>query len=259
MPFSPRRTHRARCARSGRLTALITAAAACLTLTTVTTTPATAATGPVYSGHGWKANTAEGIYSLNPDPYEIVFADTTARTILAPYFQRPAAQADAVTGITITVTDTIDTTPAGTCPPRHRIVVHYTHRPAGTAGYSLADPCYQISDRSAWGGHIHMDSEYWTEPAWFSSDPAMNDTRRRNAVAHELGHILGLAHPNTDLDHDGTVEQHECVKNPSGWYPVLCFPNGGYRYLSASGQYVAELDVVGLKQMAANWYARQGL
>lgn len=217
-----------------------------------------ATTGPVYEGTGWKANTDNGIYSLNPDPYEIVFADTTARTKLKSYFLRPAAQADAVTGVTITVTDTIDLTPRGICPPRHRIVVHYTYRPMGTAGYSKAEPCYQLSDGSAWGGHVLMDSEYWTTANWFSVDPTLNDVYRKNVVVHELGHILGLEHPNKDLDGDATVENFECVKNAAGWLPTMCSPNGGYRNATSAGQFVAEFDVVGLKQLTQNWYLRQG-
>ena len=91
--------------------------------------PAESATSPVYSGRGWQIWTEQGIYSLNPDPYEIVWADATARSKLKPYLGKPAAQVTAVTGVQITVTDTIDLTPADLCPSRHRIVVHYGYRP----------------------------------------------------------------------------------------------------------------------------------
>src|SRR4051812_15476076 len=51
---------------------------------------------PAYSGTGWKILTSRNIYSLNPDPYLIVFADTAARDKLTPYLTGPAAQATSV-------------------------------------------------------------------------------------------------------------------------------------------------------------------
>ena len=149
--------------------------------------PASPATGPVYSGTGWKAETGQGIYSLAPDAYEVVFADSTARSKLKAYFAKPAAQVTAVTGVPITVTDLIDTTPVTSCPSRHRIVVRYEDRPTGAAGTSQALPCYDTGDGSAWGGHVRMDSEYWAKANWFSTDAAKNDAYRANAISHEFG------------------------------------------------------------------------
>lgn len=231
---------------------------AILALTTILTTPTSAATSPIYQGTGWKAWTDHGIHSLNPDPYQIVFATPTARTKLKTYFARPAAQATAVTRIKINVTDTIDTTPTGVCPPRHRIIVHWEYRPHdGRKGYSRAEPCYQIPDHSAWGGHIRIDNESFSVPTWFSTNKTVNEAYKKNTVAHELGHILGLAHADTDLDKDGTVEPVECVKNKAGWFPLMCSQHGGYRNGTSSGQFVAEYDVPGLKQLTANWHLRQ--
>jgi hypothetical protein len=220
--------------------------------------PAESATAPVYSGTGWKILTSHGIYSLHPDPYEIVFADTAARSKLKQYFAKPAAQATAATGVQIRVTDTIDTTPVGNCPPRHRIVVRYEYRPLGVSGMSQALPCYAVADGSAWGGHVRMDSEYWTQASWFSTDPAKNDAYRANAVSHELGHILGLDHPNYDKDRDGAVEGYECATTSTGTRPLLCSPNGGYYNSVDAGKYTLSFDVPGLKQLAANWSLRTG-
>lgn len=109
------------------LAALVAAAGLLLTAAP----PAESATGPVYAGRGWKVWTDNGIYSLNPDPYTIVFADTAARTKLKPYLLKPAAQASTVTGVQITVTDLIDTTPALHLPstaPDHRLLQLPAHR-----------------------------------------------------------------------------------------------------------------------------------
>jgi hypothetical protein len=155
------------------------------------------------------------------------------------------------------VTTTLDTSAATSCPSKHRIVVHYTYRPLGTKGMSQARPCYNTTDGSAWGGHLLMDSEYWTTSSWFSTNSTLNEAYRKNAVTHELGHILGLDHPNYDRDKDGVVESYECVKNTGGWTPVMCSPNGGVRTSTGAGRFVTEFDLPGLRQMLANYYLRQ--
>jgi hypothetical protein len=258
MPRIPSRTVRILGTLTGTLTAVLALTAATLT-------------SPVYTGTGWKALTTEGIYSLSPDPYEIVFADTTARSKLAKYFLLPAAQVTRSVGVPITVTTTLDATPLGTCPARHRIIVHYLHQPMGQPGMSQARPCYATGNNSAWGGHLLMDSEYWTVASWFSTDPTVNEARRKDAAAHELGHILGLDHPNTDVDRDGIVEAGECVKNTAGLKPLLCSPNRGnplarpartgtgpvaYNVMEA-GRFSKDFDLPGLRQLLANYTLRQ--
>ncbi|MCX5522603.1 hypothetical protein OG342_06960 [Streptomyces bobili] len=222
------------------------------------TAPPAAAATPVYSGTGWKILTGEGIYSLHPDPYEIVWADTTARSKLKPYMAKPSSQVSTVTGVQIRVTDTIDLTPATSCPPRHRIVVHYTYRPMGLKGMSQARPCYAIADGSAWGGHVLMDSEYWTTASWFSTDPVKNESYRKNATSHEILHILGLDHPNYDRDGDGTIEAAECVTTSTGTRPLMCSPNGGYYNSTDAGKGTLSFEEPGLRQLIANWHLRNG-
>lgn len=224
---------------------------------TVTATPAHAAIGPVYKGLGWKANTAATVYSLSPEPYVIVFADTTARTKLSRYFTGPAAQVTTAIGVKVTVSTLIDTTPATSCPAYHRIVVHYTYRPMGTIGMSQARPCSRISDNSAWGGTILMDSEYWTHTAWFSTNTTINDGYRKDTATHELGHILGLDHPNTDLNKDGKISSRECVVSTAGRKPVMCSTNRGTAATADAGRFTTEFDLPGLRQMLRNYTLRQ--
>lgn len=222
--------------------------------------PQAHAAGPVYSGYGWKILTAQGIYSLNPDPYTIVFADVASRDMLTLYLTKPAAQATAATGIQITVSSDIDTTPYTVCPARHRIVVHLEYRPmAGAPGYSQTLPCHDAVDGSATGGHVRMDSEYWTTTSAMSPDPTTNSAMIANAVTHELGHALGLDHPNSDLDKDGVVEAYECPVNDANRRPVECAPNGGNLGATTGGNFLTAFDQPGLKQLADNWYLRQGL
>lgn len=246
-------------ARIRRTLTAITAAliaAAALVLAGATHTRA-ATTQPVYQGTGWKAFTEDGIYSLSPDPYTIEFADTTARTQLTRYLTGPATQVTTTVGVPITVTTTIDTTPIASCPAHHVIVVHYSYRPASSSGMSQTLPCYTSTDGSAAGGHILMDSEYWTTSSWFSSSPVTNDARRKDAVTHELGHVLGLAHPNADINRDGTVSDGECVTTAYGLRPLMCSPNRGNPPFALGGKFSTEFDLPGLRQMLANYYLRQ--
>lgn len=235
-----------------RRTLLPAATATTVLALTAATTPA-----PVYKGTGWKALTKNGIYSLSPEPYTIVFANTTARSKLAGYFKAPAAQVTTSVGVKITVTSVIDTTKTGACPARHRIVVHYTHRPIGKAGMSNAIACYNTADRSAWGGHIQMDSEYWTVKNWYSTNPTVNETFRRDIATHELGHILGLDHANTDVNRDGRVAGQECVRSKAGRKPIMCSPNRGKAATADGGKFTAEYDIPGLKQMLRNYTLRK--
>ncbi|MFF8910596.1 zinc metalloprotease [Streptomyces olivaceoviridis] len=243
-------------ARTSRtLAALIAASLTALALLLAGATDARAATTPGYKGTGWKADTANGIYSISPDPYTVVFANTTARSKLSKYFTGPSAQLAGI-GIRVAVSTTIDTSTTA-CPARHRIIVHYTYRPMGTKGMSQARSCYSTADGSAWGGHILMDSEYWTSSTWFSANATTNEARRKDAVSHELGHILGLAHPNVDLDKDGIVENGECVRNASGLRPLMCSPNRSNPPVAEGGKFTREFDIPGLRQMLANYYLRQ--
>ncbi|AKZ60745.1 conserved exported protein of unknown function (plasmid) [Streptomyces ambofaciens ATCC 23877] len=254
MPRIPART-RPLCTLGGILAGVLT-----LTAATLPT--------PTYSGTGWKALTQHGIYSLHPGPYDIVWADTTARTTLTRYFKLPAAQVTRSVGVRINITTTLDTTPPTACPARHRIVVHYTHQPMGQPGMSQALPCHATGNNSAWGGHIRMDSEYWTVPTWFGPSPTVNEARRKDAAAHELGHILGLDHANTDIDHDGVVEAGECVAK-NGLRPLMCSPNRGlplskpgggagpFVHTLEAGRFSKDFDLPGLRQLLANYTLRQ--
>ncbi|MGW4223053.1 hypothetical protein ACWEG1_06300 [Streptomyces bauhiniae] len=214
--------------------------------------------GPVYSGTGWQIATKDGIHSLDTkDPYLFTFADSASRTRLTPYAQAVAAQLNDVTGLTFTVSTTIEAPPTSGCPAEHHLILGVKYRPSGIAGMSWAGNCYtnrpgQEDDHAAWGGVTWLDSEYWSTSSWFSSDPTVNTAKTKNAVTHEIGHLIGLDHPNQDLDGDGTVENFECAKTYYGYLPVMCSPNGGYNTTSGGGQFTS-IDTPGLRQLVANY------
>lgn len=213
---------------------------------------------PVYSGTGWKIATKDGIHSLSPRAYTFTFTDTASRTRLTPYAQAAATQLTSVTGTQFTVSTTIETPPeVGSCPAEHHIILGVKYRPTGTKGMSHAWNCFtnrpgQVDYHAAWGGWAWIDSEYWSTSSWFSTNSTVNTARIKNAVTHEIGHIVGLTHPNRDLDGDGVVESFECAKTTYGYLPVMCSPRGGYTTASGGGQFTSR-DTPGLKQLVANY------
>lgn len=220
--------------------------------------PARAA-DPVYSGTGWRIWTEQGIHSLDTQhPYLFTFTDTASRTRLTPYVQAVATQLHEVTGLTFTVTTTIESPPpVGSCPAKHHMIIGVKYRPIGSLGMSNTWECYTSwpgnpEDHSTWGGWAWIDSEYWYAN-WFSINSTVNTAHIKNTITHEIGHLVGLAHPNTDVDGDGKVEDYECVKTVSGYLPVMCAPGlGGYTTATSGGRFTSR-DTPGLVQLVNNY------
>ena len=250
--------HAAR-ARLPLLAALLAAALLLLSAGPVRAAAPARATAPVYSGTGWQIWTDAQIHSLDTrDPYLFTFADTASRTRLTPYATAVATQLREVTGLTFTVTSIVEAPPeAGSCPAEHHLILGVAYRPTSVKGMSHAWPCYtnrpgQPDDHAAWGGWALIDTEYW-QAAWFSSNATVNTARIKNAVTHEIGHLVGLDHPNTDVDHDGLVEDYECVKTTKGYLPVMCAPGlGGYTTAGGGGLFTSR-DTPGLVQLVNNY------
>lgn len=227
-----------------------------IALTALPSVSAHAAGTQVYSGTGWKIDNASGLYSLSGDGtgYTIQFADAEARTDLGEDADQVAAQLTAVTGIKFTVSTALKASPENcAAQPRHVLTLAVKYRPLdGKEGFSRALQCYNTGDHSVWGGWAFMDTEYWSIPDWFSTDKTLNKSKIKNAITHEVGHLVGFDHPNTDLDGDGTVADFECARTPKNYLPVMCSPNGGYTAAADGGNFTS-LDTPGLKQLAANW------
>jgi hypothetical protein len=224
-------------------------------VTTALTATAEAATpGQVTAGTGWKLAPAKTT-SLAPGTYTIEFDSTTARTKLTPYLKLAAANLQAQTpGVKFTVTTTIQKRVTTGCQKYRTIVASLEYRPAGKAGFSFGGNCYNTADHSLWSGYMRYDTEIFY-PSWFSKTASTNTYRIRNNIAHELGHGIGLEHPNKDLNHDGVVKDYECSLNADKTRPLMCSPNGGAVTSKGSGHYTA-LDIAGLKALVANYRYR---
>ena len=230
------------------------------------------ADGHVYSGTGWKIETHNDIHSLSPDPYviELVKPTTgdrlttaqnrTAEAQLRQQLTRTAAQLTTITGTTFTLSaDYHSVETSCSAAERHVIVVGLRYRPSPGAkpGTSQTWPCYASADNSTWGSWIWMDSEYWDPAVW-----TIERWRLANVESHEMGHAVGLDHPNVDGSDAGTTaDPYGCVTNRSKDTPVMCSPNGGYaagsggsltRAKKNAGRYT-RWDISGLQALKANF------
>ena len=137
--------------------------------------------------------------------------------------------------------------------PFHTIIVDLKTEPVGESGISWTYPCYNSADDTEWGATIEIDKEYWDSPGWFSGsskDTLLDYSMIWDATAHELGHAIGLAHPNSQ-DSAGKDIPFSCVKNSSGWTPLMCSPYGGPNN-NAGINYTA-YDIAGMKQLVKNF------
>lgn len=221
--------------------------AATVAATALAVSPAHAATITT-SGVGHKILTSENITSVKPSQqYTVTFASATVKNQTAKYLARALPQIKAA-GVKLTVGGT-ETVAAGKCPSRGHIHFTEVYRPLGSAGMSRALPCYDTTDKTAWGGIVQMDSEYY-DGSW-----PLPTYMMWNSHVHEMLHILGLDHPNYDKDKDGRVEDYECVATSYGNRPLMCSPNGGYKTAANMGKLVG-YDINGVKALIANAQAQ---
>lgn len=180
---------------------------------------------PQYAGAGWRIADRLGVRSIHPtQQYVVTFPTETLKQRYSALLA-PAITQLQQTGVHISLGG-LEPPSYPNCPARGHVQFTEAYRPTGQAGYSQGLPCYNALDHSAWGGIVRMNSESW-DPAVMTWP--LPDYLRRSSPVHELLHAIGLDHPNTDLNGDGTVAAYECVKDSAGVTPLMCSPNGGFR------------------------------
>lgn len=207
-----------------------------------TANPAVSAGLPV-EGNGWKLQSKHHITGIAPGTtFTVTFTSKALKTKYTPYLNRSIAQLKAE-GVDISLGGVTEVD-AGVCPPKGTIQFDEVYRPHnGEPGMSRALPCW-ASGEVARGGHVQINSEYWD--GW-----TLPEYMLHNVFPHEMLHVIGLDHPNTDVNGDGDVSAGECVKTSYGNKPVMCNPNGGYGTSTNQGKLVG-FDLAGVKQLLAN-------
>jgi hypothetical protein len=211
--------------------------------------PTATVTGPAYRlyqpGLAWVAS-----------GYQFKYGDQAAAVALRPYVAAIRSQVTAVTGVPLGVSATYG---AGGLVDDHDIFLLLEYRPCdatgtfvgaghGVAGESCGGP--SVDGTLLTGGVAYLDSEYWAadgSPSGYGTGTA----GLRNLVTHEVGHALGLSHPNAS---GVNSTAGDCVTgNDGGEKPVMCSGDGtvgGYQD-DRAGEYVQQFDVQGLRAMAA--------
>lgn len=226
------------------LRTLLAAGAALVVMCAFSVTPAGAAPLLTLAGPGFQVAARLGTTSVSPSrPYVVTFGSARLKRRYAPYLRAAVAQIRAA-GVRIAVGGTESGADTRGCPPWGHIRYTESYRPMGHGGYSRGVPCPARAGVAA-GGEVTMDSEYF-DGSWHIAPHQL-----RNTVVHELLHTLGLAHPNRDLDGDGTARAYECVTGPGGLRPVMCSPNGGHATPGEAGRLTPH-DMAGLRAMLAN-------
>lgn len=194
------------------------------------------------SGQGWKVKyNSNGMWSLKHNfTYTIKFMNKDSMNKSRPYLVNSVSYLNAMPEMKAAkikfVLSTIITGPESVtdCPNRGDIVFTTKTTPlAGKPNYSATYACYH-DDNSAWGGHVVMDADYWKIKPSHARTTSIN-----NIHAHELGHIIGLDHPDRSNFNKSEVK------------PVMDDPAWGYQYWKSSGKYPAP-DTRGIRRLIWN-------
>lgn len=164
---------------------------------------------PQYTGYGWAVkHNSKGSWNLKHNfTYTIKFVNTDSKNKSLPYMKATVAYLNAMPEMKAAKTKFNLTTQIGGlnnfnksykktgnawCAGDFGTIYFITkYRPTGVKNQSVSYSCYDTGTNASWGGYAIMNSEYWSHSHTTSWTYSM-----RNIHAHELGHLLGLAHPN---------------------------------------------------------------
>jgi hypothetical protein len=228
-----------------------------LTLLALAVGVSAASTTYTYNGTGTRATGYSNLWKLaepgigiSPNGFTFYFTEQAGYDHMAAGAQTTLSNFNRSTGLPFVLSGTIGS-PTGAV-QNGTVAVHYSYRPChgsetlstyadyagtGTAWVSCTwyykDPAGNIVSAAIW-----FDDEYWQSGSGYDSDMT------RNLFAHESGHAMGLAHPNSGGD-------WTCGKNDNGVYPVMCSPGTRGFTGSWSGQ-MTQWDWNGLMDVALN-------
>lgn len=186
---------------------------------------------PVTSGTGWTLG--GDIDHLDTKGWSVQFYDTTSRDRLSYYMKLSAAELEKQTGVDFYVGTTVhawsDPCPGYTETGRHRIIVRLTSTVDRSSSYMCQD-----GYGAAYGSYVRFSLTRWNDQLRAGTHKAY----RENVSSHELGHSVGLGHPD-DCSQTGTD-------------PLMCGTYwGGYSSTSSAQKYTP-YDIAGLKRLVMN-------
>ncbi len=187
-------------------------------------------TSPLSAGTGWELDSIA--YYLDQRGWSIQFYDEFSRSKLSPYMKLTAAELERHTGVDFYVGTTINRNdnicPGFTSTGRHRIIVKLDPN----RDRSGASVCGQ-------GGSAHSGRATFSYNNWlYKKRNNSPEAYKRNVSSHELGHAIGLDHPN-----DPSLPYTDPLMAGEYW--------GGYSSWSSAHKFTP-YDINGLKQLVLN-------
>lgn len=212
---------------------MIAAAALALALVAATDT----------TGTGWLIG--NGVTHLDASYWSVQFYDQNTMDKTSYYVEKTVAELSAATGVEYKVHKTFTHANDATCPGvtpggGHRLIVELDM----ASSRSNATIC-KGANGEATSSHLTLSGQNWG----VKTRNGCYGCYKKNVTSHEMGHSMGLSHPDWDRNVGAYVE-NGCEL--SGTNPLMCGQAwGGYSSYDYAHKYTS-YDVNGLKQLVLN-------